>query len=267
MYRNQVQVVRIGRKLTLQGWAHRIIEKKIYPCAGGDDSYWDDAIKALEKALSELTEKPALAEVILSNHFMSYAMVELNQALNGEAEELAYAKHCFVQLFGASAGAWELRLHHDYSGTKQLASAVDETFLQNLRAAFANAKIKLQSVQPLLMTAYNNCHTNLQNHEAWFVLYEHGSLCLGLVKQGSWNSVRTFNVGKDWIEKLTEILDREAVLSEIDFSTDKIFLWAPECINADLPKGARWKIHKLKPEIRASFAADYDEQFAIAMCG
>ncbi len=145
-----------------KAWSYRVIEKKIYPCAAGEDSFWDDAVKALETALSELPKKPAFAQVILSNHFMSYAMVELNQSLNGEAEELAYAKHCFQPVITDPVqAAWELRLNHDYAGTQQLASAVDEAFLQNLRATFARANVKLKSVQPYLMAAYNNCHSHL----------------------------------------------------------------------------------------------------------
>ena len=265
--RERVQAVRIGRDLTLRGKSYRVIEKKSYPCSSGEESFWDDAIKALATALSELPVKPAFARVILSNHFMSYAMVELNQSLNGEAEELAYAKHCFTQLYGPNAESWEIRLNRDFETGSQLASAVDRSFLDSLRATFAKEDIRLKSVQPYLMAAYNNCLPDLQDQEAWFVLFEHGNLCIGQVQQGHWNSVRTFNVGKDWFGKLNEILDREAYLSETDISSDKIFLWAPEYIKMELPKSARWKVNKLKPLIPAGFAHDFDEQYAIAMCG
>ena len=117
------------------------------------------------------------------------------------------------------------------------------------------------------MTAYNNCHGHLHNREAWFVLAEQDSLCLGLVQQGQWRSVRTLKVGSDWLEKLPDILDREVYLSEVDTSSDEIYLWAPEYWRATLPKVMNWKIHKLQPAIRDSFAADYDEHFALAMCG
>jgi hypothetical protein len=267
MYRDQIQAVRIGCKLTLKGKLWRVIEKKSYPCPAGDDVSYEGTLKVLETVLSELTKMPAFAQVILSNHFMNYAMVEMNQSLNGEAEELAYAKHCFSQLFGSTAADWEFRLNHDHAGDQQLASAVNALFLQNIRAVFARANVKLESIQPYLMAAYNNCHSDLQNQDAWLVLVEHGSLCIGLVRQGHWSSVRTLNVGNDWHEQLNKILDRESFLSEIDISTDTIFLWAPEYIRVDLPKSIRWKIRKLKPGIRASFAADFEEQYAIAMCG
>jgi hypothetical protein len=263
---DRIQLIRIGRKLALKGEAHRVIEKKTYPFAATEQIVQDEAIKALEIALSDLPAKPAYAQLILSGHFVNYAMVELNQSLKNEAEELAYAKHCFGKLYGAVAEDWEIRLNHDYEGTQQIASAVNALFLQNLRAVFARLNIRLKSVQPSLMVAYNNAHSDLHNQDAWFVLHEHGRMCIGLVRQGHWLSVRTFNVADNWFEKLNEILDREAYLSETDISSDKILLWAPEYVKTDFPKSDRWKVQQLKPEIRASFAADFEEQYAVAMC-
>jgi hypothetical protein len=102
----------------------------------------------------------------------------------------------------------------------------------------------------------------------WFVMAEPESLCLGLVQQGQWRSVRTFKVGSDWLEKLPDLLDREIYLSEVDTSPDKaIYLWAPEHWRAALPKDLELKVYKLQPAVRAGLMADYDEHFAMAMCG
>ncbi len=265
--RDQVQLVRIGRELTLQGRLYRVLDKKIFPCAADSDSLWGNAAKTLEAALAELQKKPAFARVILSNHFVRYAMVPWSESLSNDAEEAAYAKHCFSQLYGADAESWELRLNQDIAGAPQLASAVDGQLLQSLRAIFARANVKLKSVQPHLMSAYNNCHTHLQTQDAWFVLFEQGNLCLGMVRQGHWGSVRTLKVGGDWLARLHEILDREVYLSELDTASDEVFLWAPEHLVADLPKSERWKIHQMQPVIRNSFAPEYEERFAVAMCG
>ena len=144
---------------------------------------------------------------------------------------------------------------------------MDAQLLQALRAVFVRAKVKLKSVQPQLMTAYNNCQARLQNEDAWFVLFEHGSLCLGRVQQGHWNSVRTLKVGSDWLARLPEILDREAYLSELNASSDQIFLWAPEHSSAALPQSTRWKISMVAPVIPSGFLPEYDERFAAALCG
>lgn len=265
--RDQVQLLHVACKFSLQGKSCRVLDKKILPCVEDADTPWGNAVKTLESALAALPKKPVAAEVILSNHFMHYAMVPWSESLSSEAEELAYAKHCFSQLYGAAAGSWELRMSQDFAGAPEFASALDGQLLQALRAIFATAKVKLSSVQPYLMTAYNNCHASLANQDAWFVLHEQGSLCLGLIQQGHWSSVRTIKVGGDWLERLPEILDREVCLSELDATTDNIFLWAPEHWTAVLPQTERWKIHKMQPVIQAGFAPEYDARFAMAMCG
>ena len=265
--RDQVQLVRLGRELTLQGRQDRVLDKKTYSYVPDVAPLLDNVVRTLEMALSELPKKPAVAQAILSNHFVRYAMVPWSDRLSNEAEELAYAKHCFKQLYGATAQPWELRLNQDFAGAPQLASAVDGQLLQALRAVFVRANVKLKSVQPQLMTAYNNCQARLQNEDAWFVLFEQGSLCLGRVQQGHWNSVRTLKVGSDWLARLPEILDREAYLSELNASSDQIFLWAPEHSAAALPQSTRWKISMVAPVIRPGFLPEYDERFAAALSG
>ena len=265
--RDQVQLIQVGRHLTPKGLAYRVLEKKSIPCMENPDSQWSDAVHTLEVALTELTKKPSYAQVILSNHFMRYTMVPWNESLSNETEEIVYAKYCFSQLYGISADSWDLRIHQDYAGAPQFVSAVEGELLQTLRTVFVTAKIKLKSVQPHLMTAFNNCHASLKNHDAWLVLFEQGNLCIGLVQKGHWLSVRTIKVRNDWLAKLPDILDRESSLTELDLPSEEVFLWAPDHWKDPLPKNTHWKINKLQPTVRPDIAPDYDARFAIAMCG
>ncbi len=262
---NQVQVVRIGRELSLRGITQHVLDKKIYPCAADSNLPWNNAVKALQSALTTLPIKPATAQVVLSNQFTRYAMIPASQTLSNEAEETAYAKHIFSQLYGTSAESWEIRLHQGTAGAAQLASAIDGQLLHELRALFTAENIKLKSVRPQLMAAYNNCRVQIQQQDAWFVVAEQESLCLGLLQQGQWRSVRALKVGSDWLEKLPDLLDREVFLSEVEASSDEIYLWAPEHWRTALPKTPKWNIHKLQPAIRADFAPSYEERFATAM--
>jgi len=265
--RDQVQLLQVGRQLTPKGIGYKVLEKKSIPCMVNSDSQWSDSVLALEGALSELTKKPAYAKVILSNHFMRYTMVPWNESLSNETEEIVYAKYCFSQLYGISADSWELKINQDFAGAPQFVSAVDGELIDTLRKLFSAAKINLKSVQPHLMTAFNNCHVHLKSHDAWLVLFEQGNLCMGLVQKGHWRSVRTIKVRNDWLAKLPDILDRESSLTELDIPSDEVFLWAPDHWKDPLPKNTQWKIHKLQPTVKPDFAPDYDARFAIAMCG
>ncbi|MGC2167012.1 MAG: hypothetical protein WA632_13480 [Gallionella sp.] len=265
--RDHLQWVRFGRKLTLSGIGYQLQEKRIIPFPVASEKPWESATQCLNFALSDAAKKPTVARVVLSNHYARYAMIPWSPDLGNEAEEIAYARHGFAQLYGINADDWEIRMTQDGAGVPQLACAVDETMTRTLRQIFHDAKVKLKSIQPQLMTAYNNCQARFQKLDAWFVSFDQGSLCLGLLQQGHWSSVRCLKVGSDWLMRLPEILDRESYLSELDVTSSEIFLWAPEYWKEDIPGGERWQIHKLQPAIRPSLVSEYDEQFVMAMCG
>ena len=112
--------------------------------------------------LPQLLARKTVAKVILSNHFMRYTMMPWSETLSDAAEEEAYARHCFRQLYGADVEHWELRLSPQRAGLPQLASAVDRRLLAALRGVFERNGVALESIQPRLMAAYNNSRRTLQ---------------------------------------------------------------------------------------------------------
>lgn len=268
----QLLLVRIGRSFTWRGLTHRVLDKKSVPCVDAGDGAlpWSGAIKALDAELSGLAGRSAFATIVLSNHFMHYAMVPWSGAPMDEEEETAYARHFFRKLYGPAAEAWELRLNPDRAGAPQLACAVDCRLMDSVRASFAGAGIGLRSIQPHLMAAYNSCRARLQKSSAWFVLFEAGNLCLALLRQGGWSCVHTVRAGDDWYETLPCLLAREAYLTDEDAATDEVLLWAPgiDASGLDasaLPESPGWKMSVLHPPIRPGLMADYDRRFAVAM--
>ncbi|MEO8598501.1 MAG: hypothetical protein ABI656_01585 [bacterium] len=263
----QVLLILIGRRLTRQGLVRRVLIKKVVFCdvVNGGDSSWAAALKVLADELPALTSRRVRATVVISNHFMRYAVVPWSEALHNESEELAFARYCFRQLYGAAADIWELCLNRGRIGVQQLASAVDDGFLKALRALFMHAGMPLTSVQPHLMAAYNSCRAHLGERSAWFVLFEPGCLCLALIQNERWINVRTMRVGSDWRESLPLLLEREAYLVESDMATDVVFLWAPELGNETLPAVGRWKIHNLQLLTRSRYIPGYERCFATAV--
>ncbi len=266
--RDRVLMVRIGRSLTRRGIAYSMLEQiTIELAAEGAAHSPEEAMKMLADAISALPKKPALAQVVISNHFMRYAVVGCDDSLSNAAEEQAYVKHRFTQLYGQDAETWEYRLDDGSEGATRLACAVDGRLMQALREVFKQAGVKLVSVQPHLMKAFNNSHGELRAQPVWFVTYSDGRLCIGVVEQGEWRDMRIVRVGEEWIGRLPEILDREAYLMEAGTNPEHVCLWSPEHWQTDLPAHERWKFRMLRPVIRPAFADGYDVSFAIALCG
>lgn len=266
---DQLVLVRIAREFTRRGLVRRVLAKELIPCASvvGGEAPWEGAIRALEAALPDVAKRKTFATLILSNHFMRYTLVPWSETLSDEAEQMSYAQYCFRQAYGAAVENWELRLSLGLAGVPQLASAVDGRLLQALRLVFLQSGAVLKSVQPYLMAAYNNCRPRLQNRSAWLVLFEPGCLCLVLLQQGRWASVRSMRIGADWREQLPRILEREACMGESDSVPEAVFVWAPTLEKLTLPDSGRWQMHPLQPVVRTGLKPEYEGRFAMALSG
>lgn len=265
--REKLQLLRIRSRFTRKGWQFSVLDKDEIAFEADLESPWKNAIDKLATEVLRLTSKPKLVRVVLSNHFLRYAIVDVDQAIKSKAEQIAFVKHRFVQVYGEAAESWELRLDQECPGAPYLACAVDGIMLFNIREIFAQANIKLQSIQPCLMAAYNQSQSRFSNKNAWFVLFEDGNLCIVWLKAGHPCAIRTIKAGEDWQEKLPEIIDREAFLSNCDTDTKDIFLWSTDPRKNAAPVNGGWNIENIQLAIPEGLVAQYDERFSLAMCG
>jgi len=114
---------------------------------------WQGAISAL-KALE--FKQPCKVTVVLSNHFVRYAIVPWSSSLSTAAEEDAYIRHHFAKIHGERAKAWGLRASESAADAPRLASAVDQALIDSIRDCFPKGgKARLISVQPRLMSKFN----------------------------------------------------------------------------------------------------------------
>jgi hypothetical protein len=142
--------------------------------------------------------------IVLSNHFVRYAVLPWSDALAGAAEEDAYLRYHFAKIHGERAKTWTLRASEDRRGVPRLASAIDSALLEQLKNAFPKGgQARLESVQPELMEAINRWSGAIPAAGAWLVLAEPERACLALHGRRGWRSVQ--NAKGEWLT----LLDRE----------------------------------------------------------
>jgi hypothetical protein len=162
---------------------------------------WQGAVATL-KSLEWTQACPVM--VVLSNHFVRYAVLPWSDGLSTQAEEEAYLRHHFGKIHGERAKAWTLRASEDRRGVPRLASAIDSALLEELKSVFPKAgKARLASVQPELMEAINRWRDAIPAAGAWLVLAEPERACLAMHREGGWRSVQ--NAKGEWLT----LLDRE----------------------------------------------------------
>lgn len=263
----QVAVAQLRRVLTRQGLRRHVLATWIVPCktSAADKLPWSGALAALDAVLPEIAKRRACATVVLSNHFTRYAMVPWSDELSNETEELSYARHTFSEIYGRDEEEWELRISPGRRGNPQLASAVDARLLASLREMFGQKQLSLRSVRPHLMVACNACQAVLRKHSAWLALVEQGNLCLALLQDGQPSWVRTMRMGEQWHKELPFLLNREALVANIEVPTDEVLLWVPDVQRVPAIDGGRWKIRHLRPAQMPSVAQEVDGRFAMYM--
>ncbi|MDH3289257.1 MAG: hypothetical protein OEP48_16245 [Betaproteobacteria bacterium] len=223
----------------------RIITKRAVPCdpAFGAEP-WQGTAAALKDATKGLTGEPLNVAVVLSNHFVRYALVPWDEALTGAEEELAFARHCFTKIHGERAKSWTLRVSKEPAGAPRLASAIDGALLDAIRGCFPKSgKARLVSVQPYLMAAFNRWHRAMPAAGAWLLLVEPERACLALLAKGRWRTVQNakgaFVSPQEWVT----LLDRER--HRIDGQTpDTVLVHGLHGVKAHWPH-ATWKLQGL----------------------
>lgn len=203
------------RAIVLRFARGRLVSKDIHCFDAGS------AIEALQGVLSMETKKSD-ATLVLSNHFVKYMVMPWTDAALSEEELHAMIRHRFTEVYGDSD--WEVRLSGGSFGAPSLASAVDRDFLGKLKQAFESSSVRLKSVQPYLMAAFNASRDRMKAASSWFVMAEDGLCCIAMLRDGNWQRVRQCRGG---LKDAQQMLEREALLAQDDLDR-KVYVFSPQ---------------------------------------
>ena len=205
---------------------------------------WQPALQAMQKLLTVAGGK-ADVKVMLSSHFVRYVLVPVQVDLKDEAEEEAYVRFCFSEVYGAEAADWTLRWNGPLAVDQQIASAIDSSLLSGIEQAMRSVNKRLSSVQPYLMSAFNLVRKHMQADEQWFVLVESGNACLSSFTQGECTSLRTVRLDDDWQQTLPRLLAREFLIAGADNKSRDLLLCAPQHVDLGALQLKGWNMRAL----------------------
>ena len=228
---------------------------------------WQGAAAALGELASETRDANAAVTVVLSNHFARFILVPWSEGLGNAEEETAFVRYCFAKVHGERSKDWDLRLNPTPSGSARIASAIDSSLVQAVRAAFpASARAKLVSVQPYLMSAYNRWRQDIKGERAWFLLVEPQRACLARLEGGRWSAVRNTRGNFDEPDQWAGLLDRERHRVGGDEASEGVYVHAPRNGNAAPVEGEGWSFRSLELTRAEGLAPAESQPFAMALC-
>ena len=246
----------------------RVIEKRTIACDPAFGAQpWHGAAAALGKFAEEARDANAEVTVVLSNHFARFILVPWSEGLGNAEEQSAFVRYCFAKVHGERSKDWDLRLSPTPAGSARIASAVDSSLVQAVRAAFpAAARAKLVSLQPYLMSAFNRWRKDVKGERAWFLLVEPQRACLARIEGGRWSAVRNTRGNFDEPGQWAGLLDRERHRVGGDGASEGVYVHAPRSGKAPSIEGEAWTFRSLALAPAEGLAPAESEPFAMALC-
>ena len=250
-----------------KGLRRQVTEKVLLQCPRETSGPgWHAPLAALAAKLNEPKAGPAEVEVILSNHFVRYALLPWSENVESAQEVEALARIYFEKIYGHPVNAWALRISPAPYGSACLASAIDQALLDELDVIFEPGRLHLASIQPYFMASFNYWRRKLKPQEYCFVLVENSKLCVAAVRDNKWLGVRTLQSNGSLTAELPQIVDREILLLGLEPSV-QIYLYAPEMPDLALDRGNTVACEILKLLPRPGFSPDVDCRYGMALTG
>jgi hypothetical protein len=166
---------------------------------------WAPALEALGVRLAEPAWQDANARVVVSDLWVRYAIVPWTGALSGHQERLVHARYLLSQSFGEMGDDWDVALSEAGPGRPQVACAMPRALSAGLTELLVPARLRLLSLQPQLVVAFNCWRHVLPRSGAWLVSLATGSLAAAHLGAEGWDQVRSIRIGSDWATELRRL--------------------------------------------------------------
>ena len=257
--RDQIELVR------LTGWLKpRVVAHSVETITTNvlNDNSDDCKYAALLAHLSEISGQEKWQNVdvtlLLSSEMTRYLSFPKHAAIRQAQELKAFAQHQFVHIYGEAANSWIIKVNICKTG-ENIASAVESSFIDDLREIFSGKQQTLISIQPALMVSFNLHKKELQNKDCWFVFSENGYFTYALIGDGQWQYVQTRR-GMS-IDNLLQWLERENLSGLLSVPCYEIWHIGPGKIDVE---DSPFKLHALKTYSCMDIDA---EQYGLALYG
>ncbi len=204
------------------------------------DGGWEAPLKAIPELLKG---KSGEASIVVADQFVRYVLLPWNEALRTPEQWLALARHRFAGLHGARAAEWEVKVTPTAPAGARLACAVDRALIESLASLFTAVNVKLVSVQPFLVAAYNRIRSTVGDGSCWVVVEERGRLTLVLIQRGAWLAIRSRRCDERWRMVLPEILERESAFLGQSEPCTRVVVCAQNGFDTQMHQ--QWRAHAL----------------------
>lgn len=242
----------------------RIIAMRVIPVDVAGEFAWSGVLKVLEAALKQPEWQGARTAMILSGHFARYRIVPWNNSLT-EEERIVLLRHQFAGVYGEPVKDWQVTIADGGYGKPGMACAVDGRVMLSIQNACTAASIRLTSIRPYLVTAFNRWRHKLDSQGAWFVLAEQSHLSIAFIRHGEWQTMRSHCSTSNRAFDLEQLLVREALQLGVEATAFTVYFFSAESDSKpDLPEC--FKVQMLDLTIIPGGSSQNGSRIAAVLC-
>jgi hypothetical protein len=169
------------------------------------DLQWQPALTALAGLLSDAKWRAPDARVVISNQWARYAIVPWASELVTAEERASHARICLAATYGNVDDSWRVSVSEGEPGRPRVACALPEALIAALVDLSAAHRMRIVSLQPLLIASYNEWRHRLPDDGGWFVCVEDGALAAATLGAREWDRVYSARIGPDWSVELLRL--------------------------------------------------------------
>lgn len=188
-----------------RGLRPRSVADRTLAVADGRPNDWSQALAAARSELQDPSWQRANARVVIADLWVRYAIAPWSRDLVDDDERLAHGKLILQQVYGDEMRDWTVRLAETVARRAQLVCAIPSQLKSDVDQVLATAGLRLLSLQPHLVVAFNRWRSRMSAAGGWFVTIDDGSLAAVRLERDSWEEVHCVRVGDDWSADLRRL--------------------------------------------------------------
>jgi hypothetical protein len=217
---NRVCIVRVKR-----GLRPTVVAEHEQPVKAAAAGHWSAPLEVM----SELLEKAdgAALHVVLADCWVRYAVVPWADSLSSPLEQLGHGRQLLESIYGDAVSGWEVRLSAAPPQSSRIACSMPSELLAQLTTVAFKRGVRLASLQPQLIVAYENWRHRLPASGAWFVTVGDGTLAAARLCRSAWDRVHSVRIGRYWVRELNR-LQTFGRLASASPDDGKVYVDAPQ---------------------------------------
>jgi hypothetical protein len=208
LWRDEVAIYVAPRKIALARRARGVkplLGSATEIAVSGHFNDFGPALARLADVLTEPTWQDAIARVIVADPWARYGIVPWPDLRLDNDGRLSHARYVLMESYGDAVSDWNVSLADTPPGRPYVACAMPAPLKSGLEETLAGARLKLVSLQPQLIVAFNAWRHQLPADDAWFVSLDEGSLAAVHLSQGVWDRVHMARLSQDWAIELERL--------------------------------------------------------------